>query len=93
MRVTRWTVLPLVPKALYKLGFFEGIVKSSKTIHQISRMIFKVALKQFCMNKTDGEQPYRQLHLSRVKKIQQSKFFLIRFSIEKLIANISIKLA
>ena len=40
-----------------QIGFFEGIVKSSKTIRQISRMIFKVAPKQFCMNKTDGEQP------------------------------------
>ena len=47
--------MPLLPKALYKLGFFEGIVKSSKTIRQISRMIFKVALKQFCMNKTNLE--------------------------------------
>jgi hypothetical protein len=52
MRVTRWIVLPLVLKVLYKLGFFEGIVKSSKTIRQISRMIFKVALKQFCMEST-----------------------------------------
>ena len=50
MRVTKWIVLPLLPKVLYKLGFFEGIVKSGKTIRQISRMIFKVALKRFCMS-------------------------------------------
>ena len=28
MSVTRWIVLPLLPKALYELGFFEGIVRS-----------------------------------------------------------------
>ena len=50
MKVTRWIVLPHLSKSLYKLGFFEGIVKSGKTIRQISRMMFfKVALKRFCM--------------------------------------------
>ena len=44
-------------KSTLQIRLFEGIVKSSKTIRQISRMIFKVAPKQFCMNKTDGEQP------------------------------------
>jgi hypothetical protein len=52
MRVTRWIVLPFLPEALYKLGIFEEIVKCGKTIRQISRMIFKVALKRFCMNVT-----------------------------------------
>ena len=51
MRVTRWIVLPLLPKVLYKLGSFEGIVKSGKKIRQISWMIFKVTLKRFCMLK------------------------------------------
>ena len=49
MRATRWIVLQLLPEVHYKLGFFEGIVKSGKTNRQISLMIFKVALKQFCM--------------------------------------------
>ena len=52
MRATRWIVLQLLPEVHYKLGFFEGIVKSGKTVRQISRMIFKVALKRFCMNVT-----------------------------------------
>ena len=41
MRVTRWIVLPLLPKALYELGFFEGIVTSGKTIRQITRITDK----------------------------------------------------
>ena len=40
MRVTRWIVLPFLPKALYELGFFEGIVRSGKTIPQINRMVY-----------------------------------------------------
>ena len=52
MRATRWIVLRLLPEVHYKLSFFEGIVKSGKTVRQISRMIFKVALKRFCMNVT-----------------------------------------
>ena len=43
MRATRWIVLRLLPEVHYKLSFFEGIVKSGKTVRQISRMIFKVA--------------------------------------------------
>ena len=49
IRVTRWIVLQFLPKSLYKLEFFEGIVKSGETIYHISGMIFKAALKQFCM--------------------------------------------
>ena len=40
MGVTRWIVLQLLPKTLYELGFFEGIVRSGKTIRQITRMIY-----------------------------------------------------
>jgi hypothetical protein len=40
MRHTRWIVLSLFPKELYKLGFLEGIVRSGKKIHQITRMIY-----------------------------------------------------
>jgi hypothetical protein len=38
MRVTRWIVLPLLPKVIY--DFFEGIVRSGKTIRQITQMIY-----------------------------------------------------
>jgi hypothetical protein len=51
MRFTRWIVLPLLPKALYQLGFFEGIVKSGKTIRQITWMIYQVDLRRFCIMK------------------------------------------
>ena len=64
MRVTRWIALPLLPKALYKLGFFEGIVKSGKTIRHISRMIFKVEGKIWKNQKT--KIIYLRLNLSNV---------------------------
>ena len=39
MRVARRIVLPLLTKAHNEFGFFEGIVRSAKTIRQITRMI------------------------------------------------------
>ena len=46
MRVTRWIVLPLPIKALYKFGCFEGILQRAKFA---MLLIYWVSLTRFCM--------------------------------------------
>ena len=49
IKLPKRIVLPLFTKALNEFGFFEGIVRSGKTIRQVTRMIYQVSLKRLCM--------------------------------------------